>query len=112
MSEITCARCISRGHWIGRPPGFVAVHYLDLDEVQVREQYDDSRPCTACGQHSTPEGYDACLGHLDGVAYACCGHGLDDSWVYVSFEDDRESLYGDAARDYFRSVGHPVPEAA
>ena len=35
----------------------------------------DSKPCTKCGHMPTPEGYDYCLGHIDGVSAACCGHG-------------------------------------
>ena len=34
------------------------------------------RPCTRCKQSPTVEGYDACLGHIEGVQSACCGHGI------------------------------------
>ena len=30
---------------------------------------DDSRPCKKCGRMPTNEGYDACLGYLDGVLF-------------------------------------------
>jgi hypothetical protein len=30
-----------------------------------------------CGKMPTPEGYDACLGYIDGVISACCGHGVE-----------------------------------
>ncbi len=33
------------------------------------------RQCINCGQYETPEGYDACLGYLDGYISVCCGHG-------------------------------------
>ena len=46
------------------------------------------RPCAECGRHQTPEGHDACLGTLEGVVSACCGHG-DPSLAYVLFEDGR-----------------------
>ncbi len=36
---------------------------------------DEMRPCAKCGEKPTPEGYDACLGYLDGISSACCGHG-------------------------------------
>jgi hypothetical protein len=32
-------------------------------------------PCTVCHLPPTPEGHDPCLGTLEGVASACCGHG-------------------------------------
>lgn len=38
----------------------------------------DDRPCIRCGNPPTPEGYDACLGHLEGVKSACCGHGVSE----------------------------------
>jgi hypothetical protein len=32
-------------------------------------------PCTVCHLPPTPEGHDPCLGRLEGVTSACCGHG-------------------------------------
>ena len=34
------------------------------------------KPCIRCGKMPTKEGYDACLGHINGVESACCGHGM------------------------------------
>jgi len=39
------------------------------------------RRCKRCGQPPTSEGHDACLGHLDGVAFACCGHGVEPGYT-------------------------------
>ena len=39
------------------------------------------RPCARCGRPPTPEGYDACLGHVPGAISACCGHGVQESYV-------------------------------
>jgi len=50
--------------------------YLDNDRI-----YDDSRPCKYCGKYPTQEGYDACMGHIDGVISACCGHGVEDGYI-------------------------------
>lgn len=50
--------------------------YSDNNQI-----YDDSRPCKRCGRMPSKEGYDACLGHIDGVKSACCGHGVEDSYV-------------------------------
>lgn len=46
------------------------------------EKVDNSkpRPCIKCGKMSTKEGYDACLGELPGVKFACCGHG-DEGYI-------------------------------
>ena len=37
---------------------------------------DDNRPCKRCGRLPTKEGYDACLGYIEGTMSACCGHGV------------------------------------
>lgn len=46
--------------------------YVDNDE-KIRED----RPCKRCGCVPTKEGYDACLGKIEGVSSACCGHGVE-----------------------------------
>jgi hypothetical protein len=45
---------------------------------------DDSRACAKCGEYPTKEGYDACLGHIEDAAFACCGHGIEEP--FISFE--------------------------
>lgn len=42
---------------------------IPLDEIV--------RPCKRCGKYPTKEGYDACLGKIQGVSSACCGHGIE-----------------------------------
>lgn len=41
----------------------------------------EERPCKRCGRMPTTEGYDACLGYMDGVVSACCGHGVEPAYV-------------------------------
>ena len=36
---------------------------------------DEMRPCARCGKPPTPEGYDACIGYVEGAISVCCGHG-------------------------------------
>lgn len=52
--------------------------------------------CPHCGRPPTPEGHDACLGTLKGVAYACCGHGVkgSKSHRYVALKNG-QCFYGD-----------------
>ena len=62
----------SRGHavvWDGE-----AWRWQD-DSSPLPEYGGTDRPCVKCGQMPTPEGYDACLGYIEGVTGACCGHG-------------------------------------
>ena len=65
------ARSYSRGHAIifrGRQ------WVYEDNETLVR----DERECISCGNLPTPEGYDACLGHIEGATSACCGHGASE----------------------------------
>lgn len=38
--------------------------------------HSETRPCKYCGKMPTKEGYDACIGFLEGFKSVCCGHGL------------------------------------
>ncbi len=50
--------------------------YVDNDDIG-----DYDRPCKKCGRMPTKEGYDACIGKIDGVTSACCGHGVKKKFV-------------------------------
>lgn len=50
--------------------------YVDNNEIA-----NDSRPCKKCGCKPTKEGYDACLGRVDGAKAACCGHGVGKPYI-------------------------------
>jgi len=41
----------------------------------------EERPCTRCGEMPNKDGSDACLGHIEGVTSACCGHGLREGYI-------------------------------
>ncbi len=49
---------------------------------------DEMRPCKKCGRKPTPEGHDACLGKMDGVVSACCGHGLHGDKIIIMDGDN------------------------
>jgi hypothetical protein len=63
----------SRGHKIV----FVDSNWVYEDNGNI---VSNERPCARCNQPPTKEGYDACLGHIDGLTSACCGHGTEDSY--------------------------------
>lgn len=46
----------------------------------------DTRPCKRCGEKPTAEGHDACIGHVDGAASVCCGHGVMQPWTTMKSE--------------------------
>lgn len=61
------------------------------------------RPCGRCGLDRTKERHDGCLGTLNGVVQACCGHGtLDDAYVDYS---NGSKLAGLDAMKLFRELG-------
>lgn len=49
--------------------------------VDGSEEHDEKRPCKRCGRLPTPEGYDPCLGEIDGVRSACYGHGVESGYI-------------------------------
>ena len=60
-----------RGHKIYYNDDIGEWVYSDDDSPATIE-----RPCIRCGEMPTKEGHDACLGELEGVKSACCGHGI------------------------------------
>jgi len=49
-----------------------------------RKPVEENVACGNCGAHSTPDGYDSCIGELPGLMNACCGHGQTGE-AYVQF---------------------------
>ena len=69
--KFTSATAYQRGHQIE----WVNGKWVYADDGTPA---DVDRPCRRCGRMPTPEGYDACLGHIDGAKSACCGHGVEE----------------------------------
>jgi hypothetical protein len=62
--------------------------------------------CSHCRKDRTKEGHDGCIGTLNGVMNACCGHG-EAKMAYVQFNHDNYSnepnkyvMRGQKALDY------------
>ncbi len=53
---------------------------------------DNVRACTNCGKPPTPEGHDACLGYIEGAAWACCGHGIKESYIIWGKDESLQRL--------------------
>ena len=64
--------------------GFIRGHPVHFDGEW---RYEDGsaashdRPCPKCGEPPTPEGYDACIGHVPGASSVCCGHGMGEPYI-------------------------------
>jgi hypothetical protein len=51
-------------------------YYCDNGELA-----DHDRPCKRCGRMPTKEGYDACIGYVEGAIASCCGHGVKKPYI-------------------------------
>lgn len=49
--------------------------------MDKQESIEIERPCIRCGKMPTKEGHDACLGNIEGVRNACCGHGIEKKYI-------------------------------
>ena len=79
-----------RGHEIEFKDGI----WIYSDTKKSVESH-QNRACGHCNKMCTKEGYDGCLGTLESVMNACCGHGKDDE-AYIQFMD-RSTISGNDA---------------
>lgn len=84
------------GHLVKKVNG--KFYFADTGESTVLTW--KNRPCGHCGEYRTKEGHDACLGVLEGVMNACCGHGCTDS-ASIQFVDG-SMLFGQEAINTFK----------
>ena len=83
--------------------GYIAVELKNGDFIynDTHEPCNDDRPCKHCNKYPTPEGYDDCLGHLENVKYACCGHGIPEN-AYIIFNDGKH-INGKEVAEYLET---------
>ena len=79
--EIIMVTSYSRGHAIY----YDGVVWRYSDDHSV---HDDSRTCNRCGKAPTKEGFDSCMGYIDGAGAACCGHGIHASYIMLNGKGD------------------------
>lgn len=86
------ATAYSRGNPIRRNTEKERWEWEDGTPIEPSIGGDVSRPCTRCGLYPTQEGHDACIGHVEGVTTACCGHGVEEPFVtlYMGFKGEEE----------------------
>lgn len=65
------------GYKRGNPIKYVNGKWVYEDGISIEEE----RPCARCGCMPTKEGYDACLGYINGASSACCGHGVEKGYI-------------------------------
>ena len=80
----------ARSHERGHPIEFRDGKWVYSD---TGEEADGKRECIRCGRKPLPDGEDMCLGHLDGVTDACCGHGVEEEYIVgCSDEEFRKAM--------------------
>lgn len=67
-----------KSHINGNQCYFTSGMWLYMDGVSISKEI---RTCPKCGKMPTSEGYDACLGYIDGAEMACCGHGITEGYI-------------------------------
>jgi hypothetical protein len=75
---------MSTSHQRGHEISYTGSEWVYSD---TREPITVERPCIRCGKLPTEEGYDACLGHINGARSACCGHGVTSPFVLTEPPD-------------------------
>ena len=73
---------MSSGKLRGHKMNFVGSEWLYEDTGEPVTG--NERGCGHCGKGNTEEGHDGCIGTLDNVMNACCGHGVTDE-AYVQY---------------------------
>ncbi len=79
------AHGFNRGHRIVFDATVDVWRYADTLQAVPENPH---RRCGCCALANRPDGHDACLGAVIGVANACCGHGAEDN-AYVAFDDGK-----------------------
>jgi len=59
--------------------------------TDTREDISIKRPCPKCGKYPTEEGHDPCIVTLPNVIAACCGHGVEEPYIYT---EDHQYIEG------------------
>ena len=80
-----------------------------MDKLQTYLKSLNNPICQHCKLKRTPEGHDGCVGSLQNVNNACCGHGVTNE-AYVQFnhkdykkEPNKIRLGGQKALDYINT---------
>lgn len=112
MTEFDYARMEAKFFERGCPPNNARGHEIDYDfstdswhyvADKAPVQGTPERSCTLCERTAADRGPDPCLGMIEGVKAACCGHG-EVFYAYVLYEDGRDVRYEDAL-DLFAMLG-------
>jgi hypothetical protein len=76
------AKSHKRGHEI-----YYDFDLKDWKYSDTGESANIERQCKKCGRMPTKDGYDFCIGKLNGVSSACCGHGISNPILVFEKEE-------------------------
>jgi len=75
-------------------------HFADTGELHDDESIQGQRPCIRCSRWATEEGYDACMGFIEGAKSVCCGHGVSKGLIlWDSGEETELELLGELGHE-------------
>jgi len=90
-----------KSYWRGYKIKLVDDIWIYVDNGMAVDS-DPDRKCGYCNKENTKEGHDPCLGILDGVMNACCGHGIErEAWVQFL---DGSRMRGEEAIEYMKEM--------
>lgn len=87
----------SQGYQIGYDTNHSIWIYSD-----TKENVTTARKCVKCECMPTKEGYDSCLGFLQGVSSACCGHGIEKPFAVLTSGEHLKFNNIEEMKDYFK----------
>ncbi|MNH66503.1 hypothetical protein D3C73_185340 [compost metagenome] len=73
---------------MGHPIKYENQAWLYIDS---NEPISTKRCCVKCSKPPTPEGFDPCLGYIEGAISACCGHGVEEGFIMYG-KTDKDKL--------------------
>ena len=105
VAKQTTAEIVESGYFRGHPvvslAGEDCERYADdLTPTEDEQGNTVERPCGLCGLLAEPDGPDPCLGTLGGVESACCGHGVEQTYLVFRF-----AARGRKVLSYFSKLG-------
>ena len=56
-------------------------HIILVCKYRKRDEWEMANKAYKFRIYPTKEGYDACLGYIEGAMSACCGHGVEKGYV-------------------------------
>ena len=81
MGKIIISEAYNFGHALGWNEKEEVWFYVETNLPNTLETY-MNLVCPKCKKKPTEDGHDPCIENLPGVKFACCGHGVDEGYIW------------------------------